>query len=193
EDGRGGLWPAMHYLTRREDGSCVFLMPDNRCRIHAELGAEAKPDVCKLFPWTVTPTPRGIVVSDRTEGSAFSTSSAGGAPLEQRFGDVRALFRKKAYAAQGLFSPAIVLPGPIAIGWTHFRSTVERCVEILQSEEGPDVFARVEACRDAIAIFARLVGEARPEPGEPERGRAEFDAISVQELGGAPCRERGWQ
>jgi Fe-S-cluster containining protein len=181
EDGRGGVSPT-YLLNRREDGSCIFLMADNRCRIHAELGAEAKPDVCKLFPWAVTPTPRGIVVSDRTECSTFSRSSTEGLPLEQRFGDVRALFRRKAYTAHGLLSPTTVLPGPIAIGWARFRSVVERCVEVLQREEGPDVFARVEACRDAIALFTKLVGEARPEPGEPERVQAAFEAIPAEAL-----------
>ncbi len=29
-------------LRLRDDGRCVFLLPDNRCRIHAELSYEAK-------------------------------------------------------------------------------------------------------------------------------------------------------
>lgn len=33
-------------LAEREDGACVLLAPDNRCRIHA-----VKPEPCKTFPW----------------------------------------------------------------------------------------------------------------------------------------------
>lgn len=38
-------------LNRRDDGACVFLQDDGRCRIHAEHGADAKPEVCGLFPF----------------------------------------------------------------------------------------------------------------------------------------------
>jgi len=36
-------------LPSREDGSCVYLAPDNRCMIH-----DVKPDKCRTFPfdWT---------------------------------------------------------------------------------------------------------------------------------------------
>ena len=33
-------------LKSREDGSCVYLTPDNRCMIH-----EVKPDKCRTFPF----------------------------------------------------------------------------------------------------------------------------------------------
>jgi lysine-N-methylase len=42
-------------LAQRPDGSCVFLMPDGRCRVHAEYGAEAKPLVCRMFPLQLVP------------------------------------------------------------------------------------------------------------------------------------------
>jgi Fe-S-cluster containining protein len=49
------------YLRQRDDGACVFLMDDGRCRIHNEFGFEAKPIACQLFPFHITPTSRGIV------------------------------------------------------------------------------------------------------------------------------------
>lgn len=48
------------YLRKRDDGRCVFLMEDERCRIHAERGADAKPLACRLYPFTFAPTPRGV-------------------------------------------------------------------------------------------------------------------------------------
>jgi Fe-S-cluster containining protein len=37
-------------IRKRADGACGFLSPDNRCRIHEELGGERKPLTCRLFP-----------------------------------------------------------------------------------------------------------------------------------------------
>jgi len=43
-------------LRERADGACGFLSPENRCRIHEELGADRKPLSCRLFPFRFHPT-----------------------------------------------------------------------------------------------------------------------------------------
>jgi lysine-N-methylase len=48
------------YLRQRDDGSCIFLMDDGRCRIHAEFGFAAKPIACQLFPFSIMPTHDGL-------------------------------------------------------------------------------------------------------------------------------------
>lgn len=40
--------------------NCRFLDEDQLCSIHKELGFEAKPATCKLFPFVMTQTPEGI-------------------------------------------------------------------------------------------------------------------------------------
>lgn len=50
-------------LGKRADGKCQYLSPDNRCEIHAHFGEEAKPSMCRLFPYTFTPTPNGVYAS----------------------------------------------------------------------------------------------------------------------------------
>ena len=47
-------------LGKRADGKCQYLSPDNRCEIHNQFGEEAKPSMCRLFPYTFTPTPTGV-------------------------------------------------------------------------------------------------------------------------------------
>ena len=42
-------------LNHRADGACVFLGPDNRCRIHAKFGAAAKPLACRIYPFLLVP------------------------------------------------------------------------------------------------------------------------------------------
>jgi Fe-S-cluster containining protein len=55
--------PGLHRIRRRDDGGCGFLSPDNRCRIHEELGADRKPLTCRMFPYTFRPAPDAIVVT----------------------------------------------------------------------------------------------------------------------------------
>jgi lysine-N-methylase len=43
-------------LRKRADGACGFLSPENRCRLHEELGADRKPLTCRLFPFRFHPT-----------------------------------------------------------------------------------------------------------------------------------------
>lgn len=53
-----------HSLEKRAaDGKCEFLTADNRCRLHSQYGAQAKPSMCQLFPYTFTSTPSGTYVS----------------------------------------------------------------------------------------------------------------------------------
>jgi lysine-N-methylase len=44
-----------HRLNHRADGSCVFLDPDNRCRIHDKFGRAAKPMACRIYPFVLVP------------------------------------------------------------------------------------------------------------------------------------------
>jgi Fe-S-cluster containining protein len=48
-----------YMLQTAADGGCVFLMSDQRCSIHAQLGPRAKPDGCRRFPLGLVATPVG--------------------------------------------------------------------------------------------------------------------------------------
>ncbi|MAQ14251.1 MAG: hypothetical protein CMN30_05590 [Sandaracinus sp.] len=61
-DSRGAGWDEdfeERMLRTAPDGGCHFLLPDLRCRIHAETGPEAKPDGCRRFPLGLVATPEG--------------------------------------------------------------------------------------------------------------------------------------
>lgn len=51
-----------HLIRKRDDGACVFLTADNRCRIHEELGANRKPLTCRLFPFAFHSDGNGTIV-----------------------------------------------------------------------------------------------------------------------------------
>ncbi|MCB9468033.1 MAG: YkgJ family cysteine cluster protein [Candidatus Obscuribacterales bacterium] len=52
-----------HSLEKRADGKCAFLSEENRCVLHEKVGPEAKPAMCRLFPYTFTGTPDGVFCS----------------------------------------------------------------------------------------------------------------------------------
>jgi hypothetical protein len=66
-------------MEKRADGRCVFLTQQNRCALHERFGAESKPSMCQLFPYTFTEAPDGFYasVSFASTGVLFNQ----GAPL----------------------------------------------------------------------------------------------------------------
>src|SRR5688572_12052721 len=45
----------LYRLAQKEDGRCIFLGDDERCRLHAETGIGTKPLPCRLYPFVPTP------------------------------------------------------------------------------------------------------------------------------------------
>jgi lysine-N-methylase len=76
-------------IRKREDGACGFLSPEDRCRLHEELGGARKPLTCRLFPFRFHPA----------EGRAVLTASFGcptvvaneGAPLADQTREIAGL------------------------------------------------------------------------------------------------------
>jgi Fe-S-cluster containining protein len=89
-------------LRKRDDGACGFLSPENRCRIHEELGAERKPLSCRLFPLSFHGADGPTLVT-----ASFSCPSVvedRGEPLAQQLEAIAAL-RKAWFREQGAPAP----------------------------------------------------------------------------------------
>lgn len=69
-------------LARRPDGACVFLGAENQCQIHEHFGGEAKPLVCRLFPFGFLPVGDRIAVD--VSFACRSISAGIGAPVSDR-------------------------------------------------------------------------------------------------------------
>jgi Fe-S-cluster containining protein len=52
---RQGIFRPRYHLAQRDDGSCVFLTDQGRCRIHQDFGFDAKPLVCRMYPLQLVP------------------------------------------------------------------------------------------------------------------------------------------
>ncbi len=68
-------------LNKRPDGACVFLDDQNRCRIHAKYGEDAKPLACRIFPFSVSPVRHGWQASLRFDCPSMASSN--GKPVGQ--------------------------------------------------------------------------------------------------------------
>ena len=82
--------PGEDVLCHSVEGSCVFLDEEGLCRIHARLGAEAKPRGCRLFPYLFVTTPKGVRVSISSECRGFVEARAGKS-LREREPELRRL------------------------------------------------------------------------------------------------------
>lgn len=79
-------------LARRRDGACVFLGADHQCRIHERFGADAKPLLCRLYPFAFYPL--GDRVGVDVSFACRSVSSGEGAPIAGRIPEWTRLMRE---------------------------------------------------------------------------------------------------
>lgn len=146
-------WLGHEYrLAQREDGSCVFLMPDGLCRIHAELGFDAKPLVCRMFPLQVVPRDNVAYVTLRR--ACPSAAADLGRPVEAQLRFARELARERHLAESPPNCPPIK-PGE-SRGWPVARKLLEALQRLLTDARYPPVRRLVHGL-----ILARLVEQAQ--------------------------------
>lgn len=137
-----GWWRRRYRLRQREDGGCVFLSPEGRCRIHERFGSEAKPLACQLYPFMLIPAGDHWRV-----GLRFSCPSAAagiGRPLKEH--DLTR-YAKALAASTGLKSdvpPPRLAPG-VSVSWNDLFRFVDAFAMIL-TERGQRLEHRWRLC-----------------------------------------------
>lgn len=120
-------------FARTARGACVFLAPDARCTIHRHLGDEAKPQVCREFPYVFTETPDGVSV-----GLSFACTAVRerqGQALIDRASDVRHVLAGSTRVNQ--VPDPIVLYSGVDIGWDEYRPLEAALLAVLAREDHP--------------------------------------------------------
>ena len=92
-------------LNARADGACVFLGPDNRCRIHERFGSAAKPLACRVYPFMLVPAGDHWRLGLRLACPAAAEST--GRPLAEHVGEAR---EYAAILEAGAGAPAVDAP-----------------------------------------------------------------------------------
>jgi lysine-N-methylase len=162
-------------IRKRSDGACGFLSPENRCRIHEEMGADSKPLTCRLFPFRFHPGEAETVVT-----ASFCCPTVvrnEGAPLAGQARDLAVL--RKAWSREHDEAPGRIelLPGAgmSAAVLATLRSVLRRILDRPGEDGAPDLArnaARMAALLDdlsrhrvlrlepaAFAEYLTLVGE----------------------------------
>jgi len=124
-------------MEKRADGRCVFLTEQNRCALHERFGAESKPAMCQLFPYTFTEAPDGYYasVSFASTGALFNQ----GKPLEDQREHLlnRMSLFKKLFPALKLDWSQIQLADGIPMRWAQYllleRPLLAKLNETIQS------------------------------------------------------------
>ncbi|MGC8640010.1 MAG: YkgJ family cysteine cluster protein [Isosphaeraceae bacterium] len=161
---RGGRGSRKWKLKHRPDGGCVFLTAQNRCRIQERFGAEAKPFVCRLFPFMLIPAGDHWRV-----GMRFSCPSAAanrGRPVVDAEKDLvqlsRLLEKHTGRSADSAPPPSPRAGQPLA--WPDVGRVVEVLVEIVQ-DRGDRLERRLRKC----LALARACGQLRTDEVRGDR------------------------
>lgn len=134
-------------LCHSDGGSCVFLSDDRRCVIHEELGGDAKPRVCRLFPYHFVATPKGISVSLQMECRGFGEARAG-KPLAEQESEIRSLLAIAPTVQR--VRPVIMLDGVSTLSWDDYETLEASLHDAVDAHPDSDVDAML-AMRDVVA------------------------------------------
>jgi Fe-S-cluster containining protein len=171
-------------FARRPDGACVFLTPDARCGIHRALGAGAKPQVCREFPYHFARTPDGVVV-----GVSFACTAVRahrGATLAEQRDAVRAVLAGSTRVEEVPERPTLF--GSIDVDWATYRSIEAALLHLLAVPDRPLPVALLAGsallslCIGLTQIEARARRAGRPPAATLAGGLAELRAGGYQRL-----------
>jgi Fe-S-cluster containining protein len=114
-------------LLTHHEGACIFLQEDNRCGVHAHLGATAKPAVCRQFPFLPVNTPDGIFVGISYYCTAAKANH--GRPMDAHVWSLKEVLPLQRMRATG-FEPQNLSAGSNAVmAWAVYRRLEERVRE----------------------------------------------------------------
>lgn len=159
-----------HTLEKQSDGRCQYLSPDNLCQLHTQHGPEAKPAMCRLFPYSFTRTPDGtfVYVSFASSAALFNH----GALLS----DQAALVNEQLSIFDSLFGKSMpdwsqlqILDGH-PLSWERYTELEAEILGVLDTAETGSTLDRLEKC--SKIVLAALPAGANPERLPPISARA---------------------
>jgi lysine-N-methylase len=127
-------------LGHQSDGACVFLDATGRCRIHSRFGEPAKPRACRLFPLTLHPVERKLIVGVRF--SCPSAASNSGMPLSAQLPALGELARLVVPEGFAEFRPPAILR-EADLDWPDFMRFV-LCLDKTMSAENQPVALKLQ-------------------------------------------------
>jgi len=149
---RLGRFKKGYRLAHRDDGNCVFLTAEGRCRIHEEYGAEAKPLLCRLYPFQLVPLEKFAYLTLRR--NCPSAAADRGRSVEEHLGEAVELARQRQPEIEAARPPMIV-PGHRRTWQDAFR-VLEAIERLMTDSRYPPVRRLVHALQ-----LCDLLGQCR--------------------------------
>jgi Fe-S-cluster containining protein len=118
---------AMRFLAA-DNNRCVFLLDDCRCGIHAHFGVEAKPNLCRFYPYEQYATLDGVQVYDKAECSEFSQTSRSGPMLSDELERLSRLLD----SAPRFHHPVVLLDPETPVDFGYLQPLLRRTVRELE-------------------------------------------------------------
>lgn len=193
--------PQITLLKRGRQDYCSFLDDDKLCTVHKTLGYEAKPLICRQFPFVFTQTPAGIAVSIMMECRDYIAAKSKSGPLQvdryealQRLVDEGATVHRmprvipvdqhlfldhaRYQALEAELLRTLAQDAPIASTLLNLRDTVSKTIGLLQEEQGvaPDFISR----RAWKPLIPRLMLFDESHRSIAESVKVVFNALSNQ-------------
>lgn len=161
----GRFWNHKVLLNHRPDGSCVFLGPQGRCRIHERFGYEAKPLPCRLFPFVLVPAGDHWRVGLRF--ACPSAAASKGRALPEHADDLRhfaeGLAQREKLAAfpDGALTKPPRLDNGERLSWPDSLILVHALMNILHNGKDP-IERRMRRCLHLADLMRKMrLGELR--------------------------------
>jgi lysine-N-methylase len=149
----------LYRLARRDDGACLFLGPDNLCRIHAENGPATKPLACRMYPFVVVPGVGGVRVDLRMDCPSAATNH--GRTLSAHAAEIGRLAAESEITKGSPKVPAWGAERELSS--TEFGAVVAAFEEILRRTAVP-VRVRLQAgCQLLDLMYAARIDKVRDE------------------------------
>jgi Fe-S-cluster containining protein len=139
-------------LAHQADGSCVFLTPAGRCRIHEQFGVDAKPRMCRQFPLQVVVTDRDAIAT--VVRSCPSAAADRGRHLDDHVPSLRRLMGNK-FADDLTIAPPPIAPR-VSHDWKDFHTVAGALERLVVDRRYPLVRRLVHGLR-----YCTLVGECQ--------------------------------
>ena len=166
--------PDKFHLRYAEDGSCVFLGPDNKCLMHKHVGELGKTMACGAYPFTFAGTPTGVYVGMRFSCKAVACGL--GEPVVRRTESVRrqlALCREAGQVPQ--YSDTVPFEGGVNLAWSDYLLLEEALIRIYLRDDLP--MAR------RLFMAHKLVDILRQARLDRVRGRKFAELLGILETG----------
>lgn len=141
------------YLLRTREGFCSYLGADGLCRVHKEIGIDAKPAVCRMFPYRMVHTPSGW---DTGLSLSCPTVASGGGD------DAKVEAREKLGSLPIFGSMLTEVPASMPLAeqvrctWGDYRKWESAAIALIQDESRDPADAWVEAVK-RLALLGRTL------------------------------------